>query len=701
MDRRSFIKSSALVGTGLFVGFSFKDNSVVAGPAAMSNPWLRIEPDNTVTIMVARSEMGQDVYTTMSMLIAEELDYPLAKVKIEMAPADAKLYGNDALGGAQITGGSTSIRDAWIKLRNVGAAAREILIAAAAQKWNLPAAQCKANDGVVTAGANKATYGELAQAASMIKPSGKAVLKSATEYKYIGKEFGRLDTPAKVNGQAQYGVDVRQPGMLAASLAMSPVIGGKVVSFDDSAAKTVKGVISIVQVPDGVAVLAKDYFTAKKARDLIKVVWNNGNTSNVADMAAIRKGLIAASKKNGAIIAGAGDVGNPLAEATTKVTAQYEMPFVAHATLEPVNCSASIANGECHVWGPVQFQQGAQGAAAQASGLAPEKVFIHTTFIGGGYGRKLENDFVAQVVSIAKASGKSVRMIWSREDDMTHDFYRPISYTQMAGGLDANGNLIGLSSKLTSPSVTARAFPGFVVKGNDPFMNEGSGNLTYGITNYRAENVIHDTGIRVGYWRAVSNNLNAFAVESFMDELAAAAKKDPVAFRMGLLSKHPRAQKVLSTVAQKAGWGQRRAQGRGLGVAQMECYDAYIAVIAEVSLTDGKPKVHKLTCAVDPGIALRPDQILAQIESGMLLGFSTAMKNEITFKDGAAQQKNFDSYSLLRMSEMPEIDITVMPGGDKPSGIGEVGTPLVAPAIANAIVAAGGKRIRSLPFIKV
>lgn len=699
MDRRSFIKSGALLGSGLLVGFSFKDNVVVAGAAAMSNPWLRIEPDNSVTILVARSEMGQDVYTSMSMLIAEELDYPLAKVKIEIAPVDPALYGNAALGGAQITGGSTSMRDAWLKLRTVGASAREMLVAAAAQKWNVAASQVSTNDGIAISGSNKASYGELAAAASAMKPSEKPTLKAPAQFKYIGKEFGRLDTPAKVRGTAQYGVDVRQPGMLAAALAMSPVIGGKVVSYDDSAAKTVKGVQAIVQIPDGVAVLAKDYFTAKKARDLVKVVWDNGNTANVADMAAIQKGLRQASKKKGAIIGKAGNVDAPLNGATSRVTAEYELPFVAHATLEPVNCSASIANGECHVWGPIQFQQGAQGVAAQVSGIAPEKVFIHTTFIGGGYGRKLENDFVAQAVAIAKASGKPVRLIWTREDDMTHDFYRPISLSQLAGGLDGKGNLIGLSSKLTSPSITARAFPGFVVNGSDPFMNEGSANLTYGVKNFRAENVIHDTGIRVGYWRAVSNNLNAFAIESFMDELAEAAGKDPVEFRMNLLAKHPRAQKVLATATQRAGWGQLRQRGRALGVAQMECYDAYIAVVAEVSLKDGKPTVHKLTCAVDPGVAVRPDQVLAQIESGLLLGYSTSMKNKITFKDGAAQQKNFDSYPMLRMSEAPQIDITVIQGGDKPSGLGEVGVPLVAPAIANAIVAAGGQRVRALPFL--
>jgi isoquinoline 1-oxidoreductase beta subunit len=699
MDRRSFIKSTSILGSGLLVGFSFKDNIAVAAGEGLSNPWLQINSDNSVRIFVARSEMGQDVYTSMTMLIADELDYPIEKIKIEMAPANAKLYGNDALGGAQITGGSTSMRDAWIKLRTVGATAREMLIAAAAQKWNVAASTCVASGGVVTSGYSKATYGELAADAARQKHSGKPTLKTKDQFKYIGKSVGRLDTPAKVNGTAEYGVDVRQPNMLAASLAMSPVIGGKVRSFDSTAAKAVKGVEAIVEVPDGVAVLARDYFTAKKARDLLNILWDNGNTAPMADMAAIEQGLREASKKKGAVIGKAGNVEAPMTGATKKITAEYHMPFVAHATLEPVNCSVSIQNGECHVWGPIQFQQGAQGAAMAASGLPEEKVFIHTTFIGGGYGRKLENDFVAQATSIAKASGKAVRMIWSREDDMTHDYYRPISLSQMTGGFDATGKLTGLSSKLTSPSVTARAFPGFVVDGSDPFMNEGSANLTYNIANYRAENVIHDTGVRVGYWRAVSNNLNAFAVESFMDELARTAGKDPVAFRMSLLDKHPRAQKVLSTAAEKAGWGKKLAAGHGLGVAQMECYDAYIAVIAEVSLKNGKPTVHKLTCAVDPGVAVRPDQIKAQIESGLLLGFSTAMKNKITFKDGAAQQTNFDSYPLLRMSEAPVVDITLLEGGEKPSGMGEVGTPLAAPAIANAIVAAGGKRIRSLPFM--
>ena len=699
MDRRSFIKSSAALSSGLFVSFSYADNKTVASGNAIVNPWLQISPDNSATVFVARSEMGQDVYTSMTMLIAEELDYPIGKIKVIMAPNNPALYGNAMLGGAQITGGSSAMREAWDKLRMVGATAREMLIAAAAEKWKVPAASVTACNGMLTSGNHRATYGELAADAARQQHSGKPTLKSAKQYKFIGKKVPRLDTKAKVNGTAVYGVDVREPNMLAASLAMCPVIGGKVKSFDASAAKTVKGIESIVEVPDGVAVLAKDYYTAKKARDLLKIEWDFGPSRAVKDIAQVEEGLRQAAQKTGAIINKAGNVDNPLDGAAKKVSAEYMLPFLAHATLEPVNCSASIANGECHVWGPIQFQQGASAVAAAASGLPESKVFIHTTFIGGGYGRKLELDFISQAVSIAKASGKPVRMIWAREDDMTHDFYRPISYHQVSGGLDASGKLVGLSTKMISPSVTARAFPGFVVNGNDPFMSEGSGNITYGVPNLRIENVIHDTGIRVGYWRAVSNNLNAFAIESFMDELAQSAGKDAVEFRMGLLGKHPRAQKVLSTAAQKAGWGKKRTDGRSLGIAQMECYDAYVALVAEVSVKDNVPTVHKLTCVVDCGIAVRPDQVRAQLESAILLGFSSAMKNKITFKDGAAEQRNFDSYPLLRMSEAPTVDITIIEGGDKPSGMGEVGVPLVAPAIANAITRATGKRPRSMPFL--
>lgn len=701
MDRRTFIKSSTALSGGLLVGISAFDGSIVAAAESeFSNAWVKISADNSVTIYNARSEMGQDVYTTMPMLIAEELEYPLQKIKVEFAPANSKFYINELLGG-QITGGSTSVREAWTKLRTVGATAREMLISAAAAKWNVPASQCQAINGTVISGSNRATYGELAALAAQQKAPEKPTLKSKTDFKIIGKEFPRLDTVAKVNSTAKYGVDVRQPNMVAASLAQCPVIGGKVKSVNSTAAKAVKGVIDIVTVTDGVAVLAKDFYTAKKARDLLEIQWDTGSLiPPLANMKTIEDGFREASKKAGAIISKVGDFENPTSHGTKTVKAEYLLPYLAHSTLEPVNCSASVANGECHVWGPIQFQEGSLGAAIAASGLPAEKVFIHTTFIGGGYGRKLEYDFVTQAVEISKAAKRPVRLIWSREDDMTHDFYRPMSLHQMSGALDAHGKLVGLSTKMTSSSVTARAFPPFVVNGNDPFMTEGSANLTYNIPNLRVENVIHESGLRVGYWRAVSNNLNAFATESFIDELALSAKKDPVAFRMDMLDKHPRAQKVLKTAAEKAGWGHKRSNGRFLGVAQMECYDAYGTLIAEVSVKNGAPVVHKLTYVVDCGLAIRPDQIRAQLTSAILLGYSSAMKNQITLKNGAIEQSNFNNYTLLRMSEAPQIDITIIEGGEKPSGMGEVGVPLVAPAIANAFAAAtGGKRVRKLPFI--
>jgi isoquinoline 1-oxidoreductase beta subunit len=698
MDRRSFIKSSSIIPAGLVIGLNSASDVAIAADAMPVTPWLRIDPNNAVTINNARSEMGQDTYTTMAMLIAEELDYPLDKVKVEIAPTNP-VYINSLLGG-QITGGSTSVRDAWTKLRTVGATAREQLKSAAASKWGVPVSSITTSNGYLISGKNRATYGEFTQAAAKEPLVTNPTLKSPENYKYIGKSFPRLDTPAKVNGTAVYGIDVRQPNMLVASIAQSPVIGGKPKNVDSSAAKAVSGVVSVVEISDGVAVIAQDFYTAKKARDLLKITWDNGDTKSISSMSIIDNGIRAASKKDGAVILKVGKT-NPLEGATKTFSAEYMLPYQAHATLEPVNCAASIDNGVCHVWGPIQFQQGSTGAAMAASGLPESKVHIHTTFIGGGYGRKLEVDFVRQAVEIAKASGKSIRMQWSREDDMTHDFYRPASLHQLTAAVDSKGKLTGLSSKMTSQSITARAFPPFVVKGNDPFMTEGSSNLTYSIPNLKIENVIHDSGVRVGYWRAVSNNLNSFAIESMIDEVAKATNQDPVQFRLDMLDKQPRAQKVLSTAAQKAGWGQPRSNGRFLGVAQSEAYGAYIAVVAEISMNQNKPVVHRLTAVVDPGVAIRPDQIKAQLESGMLLGLSSSLKTAITFKDGAVEQKNFDTYPMLRMSEVPQVDITIIEGGGQPSGMGEVGVPLVAPAIANAIAAATGERIRTLPFIKV
>lgn len=695
--RRGFMKTTSALSGALVIGFNLPAAGArTADAPTLTNAWVKVDSKGGVTLICHRSEMGQGVYTSMPMLVAEELDVPLSSVKIEMAPS-APVYINAMLGG-QITGGSTSVRDAWTKLREAGASARTVLVSAAADTWKVPASECAAADGIVThKSGKKLGYGALVAKASTMKAPDKVALKDPKDWKIIGKNKARLDTPAKVYGKAQYGIDVKKPGMLIASLAQAPVIGGKVIKVNDAKAKALKGVVGIVQIPDGIAVLAKDFYIAKKGRDLLEIEWDNGPGANL-DNQEIEAALRTASVNSGAIMRKDGAGIADMDKAALKVEAEYELPFLAHATLEPVNCTAEFINGECHVTGPIQFQQGAQYGVAAGVGMPPEKVFIHTTFLGGGYGRKLEVDFQIQAAQIAKAAGKPVKLLWSREDDMTHDFYRPLSLHQMAAGLDAAGNVTTFHSKLISPSITARAFPSVVQNGKDPFMAEGSENLTYKIPNIIIENVIHDTGIRVGYWRSVSNALNAFAVESFVDEIALATKKDPVALRMDMLKGDARSQNVLKLATEKAGWG-KAAAGRALGVAQMECYGTHSAVVAEVSMTRDGPKVHKVTAVVDCGIVVHPDQAHAQIESGILLGFSSGMKNLITFKNGVVEQTNFDNYPMLRMSETPVIDITFVSSSAAPGGLGEVGVPLIMPAIANAVATLTGKRVRKLPLM--
>ena len=696
-SRRGFIKSTGALSGALVIGFQLPNAGAqaAAGPV-LTNAWVKVDSKGAVTLICHRSEMGQGVYTSMPMLVAEELGVPLSAVKIEMAPS-APVYVNAMLGG-QITGGSTSVRDAWTKLREAGASARMVLVEAAADTWKVPAAECSVANGVVVhKSGKKLAYGALVAKASTMKAPEKVTLKDQKDWTIIGINKPRIDTPSKVYGKAQFGIDVKKPGMLVASLAQAPVIGGKVVRFNDAKTKAVKGVVAVVQIPDGIAVLAKDFYIAKKGRDALEVEWDNSPNAAL-DNQEIEAQLRTASVNAGAVMRKDGTGIADMDKAVSRIEAEYELPFLAHATLEPVNCTAEFINGNCHITGPIQFQQGAQYGVAAAINLPPEKVFIHTTFLGGGYGRKLELDFQIQAAQIAKAVGKPVKLLWTREDDTTHDFYRPLSLHQMVAGLDAAGNVTTFHSKMTSPSVTARAFPPVVQNGKDPFMAEGSENLTYKIPNVQIENVIHDTGIRVGFWRSVSNALNAFAVESFMDEIALAKNQDPVAMRMDLLKGDARSQNVLKLAADKAGWG-KAAAGRALGVAQMECYGTHSAVIAEVSMTKDGPKVHKVTAVVDCGVVVHPDQAHAQIESGILLGFSSGMKNEITFKAGQVEQTNFHNYPLLRMSETPVIDITFVSSSASPGGLGEVGVPLIMPAIANAVATLTGKRVRKLPLM--
>ena len=695
-SRRQFIQQSAAT-TGAFVlGMYLPLTSDAAtNPASPTvvNAWVQITPDNQITLICARSEMGQDVYTSMPALLAEELNIPLSMVKVQIAGV-APVYINALLGG-QITGGSSSVREAFDKLRTAGAATRSVLVQAAANRWSVPASECKAMNGKVThAGGKSATYGELASEAAKLPLPEKPALKSPANFMVIGKEsMRRLDTPAKVSGTAVFGIDVKIPGMGIASLAQCPVIGGTPTSVDSTEAMKVSGVIKVVQISDGVAVLAKNFYAARKGRDALKITWNEGAGASISN-AGMRKQLESGLTKPGAVIQAKGDANTALVNGK-QLSAQYFMPYLAHSTMEPVNCSAVVADGKCRIIGPIQFQQGAQAVAAVAAGLKPEDVTVETTFLGGGFGRKLELDFIRQAAEIAKVSGMPVKMLWTKEDDITHDFYRPMSVHQMDAALSADGKISALKTKMVSQSVTARAFPAFVKDGNDPFMVEGSANLTYDIPNLEVRNVIEESGIRVGYWRSVSNTLNAFAVESFMDEAAKAAGKDPVAFRLSALSKQPRAAAVLKLAAQKSGY---QAGSKRFGVAQMECYGTYSACVVELDPYAASTSVKKITFVSDCGIAIHPDQARAQLTGGILYGLGAALYDEITIEQGRVQQSNFNNYPSIRIYQAPIVEVYLVPSQETPGGLGEVGVPLVAPALVNAIAAATGKRIRELPI---
>lgn len=699
-SRRSFLKTSAAVTGGLMLGFNLpgtQGEAMAAGTVHTPNAWVHIADNNVITLLSARSEMGQGVYTSMPMLIAEELNVDISQIKVAAAPPGA-VYVNSLLGG-QLTGGSTSVREGWLKLRVAGAQVREMLITAAAARWTVDRDLIKADKGMVYGPKGlKSTYGELAEAAARMPVPEKPPIKDPKDFKIVGKRTKRVDTPAKVNGTAEFGIDVKLPGMVYASLAQCPVIGGKVKSFDGSKAKASAGVIDVVQISDGVAVVASSWWQAKKARDLLSIQWDEGAGATLSDASVIdatRQAL-----KTGKVLEitkPQGDVAAALKGAAKVVEAEYVIPMQAHAPLEPMNFTAHVQGNKALLIGPTQFQQGAQGAVAGALGLKPEDVTLQTTFLGGGFGRRLELDFIVQAAEISKAVNKPVKLLWTREDDMTHDFYRPVGVNQLKAGLDASGKPVAMHFKVASQSVTQRAF-GLPKDTMDPFMAEAS--VTgYNIANTQHDLVIHDTGIRVGYWRAVSHNMNAFANESFMDELAKAAGKDPYEYRMSLLAGKPRFAHVLKLAADKAGWGKPLAKGHALGIALMEGYDTYMAQVAEVSLNNsGEVQVHRVTVAADLGHMVNPDTVEAQLQSSIIFGMGAALKHQITMVNGRVQQTNYHDFQPVRMNEAPKIDIVLVKSTEKPGGIGEPATAVVAPAIANAVAKLTGKRVRRLPI---
>jgi isoquinoline 1-oxidoreductase subunit beta len=699
LSRRGFLNTSAVAGGGLAIGANLAGLSIealAAGTIHTPNAWVHIADDNTITLISARSEMGQGVYTSMPMLIAEELNVDVRTVKVLIAPPNTKAYGNALLGGPQLTGGSTSVRDGWEKLRTGGAQVREMLLTAAADQWKVDRSSLKADNGWVTGpGGKKATYGQLAAAASKLPVPEKVALKDPGDFRIVGKRTKRLDTPAKVNGTAEFGMDVKLPGMVYASLEQCPVIGGTVKGFDAAKAKSMPGVLDVVQIPDGVAVVADTYWHAKKAREALSVQWDEGAGAALTDQSMLA-GMRAGSPGDKTLpLSPVGDAEGVIKGAKKVVRAEYVMPLLSHSPMEPMNFTASYHDGKVDLIGPTQWQDGAQGTVAKALGVKPDDVSVRTTFLGGGFGRRIDVDFIVQAAQISKAVGKPVKLIWTREDDMTHDFYRPQSLHQLAAAIGDDGKPTALTFRMVSQSVTGRVF-GLPLEVQDPLMTEAA-MAAYEIPATRHEMVKHDAGLRVGYWRSVSHALNAFANESFIDECAAAAGQDPYAYRMSLLTSKPRFANVLKMAAEKSGWG-TPVPGHSRGIALMEGYDTYMAQVAEVSMKDGVPVVHKVTVVADLGRMVNPDTVEAQIQSSVVFGLSAALYGEITLDKGRVQQSNFNTYRVVRMNESPVIDITLVQSNEKPGGIGEPATALIGPAVANAVFAASGKRVRQMPF---
>jgi isoquinoline 1-oxidoreductase beta subunit len=699
-SRRDFLKTGAIASGGLLMGVSLTmlPSAKAAGTLHTPNAWVHISDDNTITLLSARSEMGQGVYTSMPMLIAEELNVDIKKIRVAIAPPNAKLYGNPLLGGPQLTGGSTSVRDGWEKLRTAGAQVREMLISAAATRWNVNRSELKAEDGSVTGPRGmRATYGELAADAAKLPVPEKVAIKDPKDFRIVGKRTPRLDTPMKVNGTAEFGIDVKLPGMVYAALEQCPVIGGTVKSYDDSKAKAMPGVIAVVQITDGVAVVADSWWRANKARQALTIAWDEGPGAKLNEKSMLES--IRAGAKTGTrmpVKAPVGDAQGVIAASQNVVRAEYVSQLLSHSPLEPMNFTASYADGKMLLIGPTQWQDGAQGAVAKAIGMKPEDVAVQTTFLGGGFGRRIDLDFIVQAAQISKAVGKPVKLVWSREDDMTHDFYRPQAVHQLAASLGADGKPTALTFLMTSQSITGRVFglPGPV---DDPLMTEAAVG-PYEIAATRHEVIKHEAGLRVGYWRSVSHLLNAFANESFVDELAKAAGKDPYDYRMSMLASQPRFANVLKLAADKAGWGKPLPAGRARGIALMEGYGTYMAQVAEISMGKDGVNVHRVTVAADLGRMVNPDTVEAQIQSSISFGMGAALMQEITLENGRVQQTNFDKFPVVRMHEAPLIDIILVESDHPPGGIGEPATAVVVPAIANAVASLTGKRMRKLPM---
>jgi isoquinoline 1-oxidoreductase beta subunit len=685
LDRRSFLKTTA---GGLMVGFFLPGRSAIADAVSSKlNAFVHVGADGMVTLFIHKAEMGQGTVTSLSMLLAEELECDWKKIRTEF-PGVSREYG-----AFQGVVGSASIRSSWDSLRKAGASARHMLVSAAAQKWGVDASACRAQNSTVinTATGDKASFGSLAELASKIPVPSAVTLKDPKDFQLIGKPVKRRDTPIKVDGRAIFGIDVRVPGMLYTVIERSPVFGGKVANFDASKAKKVPGVKDVLQISNGVAVLADNTWSAMEGRRALSIQWDEGPLGSLTS-AGITQQFTERTQHPGAVAQKIGDAATALSGASKKVEAVYEVPFLAHAPMEPLNCVAEVRADGCDVWTSTQMQSTAREVAAQMSGHKPENVNIHTEYLGGGFGRRGGVDYVGEAVEVAKAAGAPVKLTWSREDDIQHDLYRPASYTRFAAGLDAEGWPVALTSRIACPPF------GGLRDGVSRTGVEGIAGNPYAFPNLLVDYHAVDVGIPVSYWRSVGYSQNTFFLESFLDELAAAGGKDPVELRRRLLTGNARSLAVLDLVVDKAGWGKKLPAGHGRGVSVVNNIGSFTAQVAEVSIDQGKVKVHRVVCAVDCGYVVNPAIVEQQIQSGIVFGLTAALKGGITIDKGRVQQSNFDRYDALRISEMPVVEVHILESRNAPGGMGEASTPGIAPAVTNAIFAATGKRIRRLPI---
>jgi len=701
LTRRMVLKATAAAGGGLILSLSFPQlkaaRAAESGADFAPNAFVRINPDGMVTFTIPQVEMGQGIYTALSMILAEELDAPFEHVKAVAAPPNDKLYGNPLL-GFQVTGGSTSVRAFWKPMRIAGATARAMLVQAAATKWSVDPASCRTENGEVLhdVSAQKAPYGDIVQAAAALTPPQDPPLKPSSDFKVIGKSLKRLDTPDKVNGKAIYGIDARPAGVKIATLASCPVFGGKVAHVNDEQAKTMPGVRQVIVLDDLVAVVGDHMWAAKKGLNALDITWDEGPNASVST-ADILNGLMSASEKAGAVAKSTGDAAKAQG-GETKLEASYHVPFLAHAPMEPMNCTVHVRPDACEIWVGNQVITRAQGIAAKVTGLPLENVTVHNHLIGGGFGRRLEVDYIAKAVRIAQKVDGPVKVIWTREEDIQQALYRPFYFDRFQASL-SGGKLAAWSHKIAGSSVLARWAPPAFKNGLDADAVDGAIDFPYETPNLHVEYVhAEPPAVPTCFWRSVGPGHNIFVIESFVDELAHAAGQDPVAFRRAHLEKEPRLLACLNLAAEKAGWGGALPARVGRGVACQSVFGSYVAAIVEAEVDDeGEIAIRLVTAAVDCGTAVNPDSVEAQIQGGLVFGLTAALYNEITIAKGRVQQSNFNNYRMMRINETPAIDVHLLRNGESPGGIGEPGTSIAGPALANALFAATGVRLRSLP----